>query len=169
MSHAEREHKHHAPASVTFALVTVSDSRDAARDESGALLAKLAEGAGHKVAHRGLVRDEPHEIREALRAALTTAGVDAVVFTGGTGIARRDVTIEAIAPRFTKRLPGFGELFRTLSWQEMGSAAMASRAEGGVIDHRLVFLLPGSPDACRLAMERLILPEVGHLTGLLRR
>lgn len=167
-SHAEREHKHDAPTSVAFAIVTVSDSRDASRDESGALLAKLAEGAGHKVAHRALVRDEPHEIRDAMHAALI-AGVDAVVFTGGTGVARRDVTIETIAPRFAKRIPGFGELFRMLTWQELGSVAMASRADAGVIDCRLVFLLPGSPDACRLAMERLILPEVGHLVALLRR
>lgn len=167
-SHAEREHKRDAPTSVAFAVVTVSDSRDAARDESGALLAKLAEGAGHRVADRALVRDEPHEIREALRGALQS-GADAVVFTGGTGIARRDVTIETLAPRFAKRIPGFGELFRALTWQELGSVAMASRAAAGVVDRRLVFLLPGSPDACRLAMERLILPEVGHLVGLLRR
>ena len=167
-SHAEREHKRDAPTRVGFGIVTVSDSRDLARDESGALLAKLAEGAGHRVAHRALVRDEPQEIREALHAALV-AGVDAVVFTGGTGVARRDVTIETISPRFAKRIPGFGELFRMLTWHELGSVAMATRAEAGVIDRRLVFLLPGSPDACRLAMERLILPEVGHLAGLLRR
>jgi len=168
MTHAEHEHKESAPASVGFAVVTVSDSRDLFHDASGALLAELAQKAGHRVARRAIVRDEPEEIRAALRDA-SHAGVDAIVFTGGTGIARRDVTVETLAPRFTKAIPGFGELFRWISFEEMGSAAMASRAEAGVVGGRLVFLLPGSPDACRLAMNRLILPEVGHLVGLLRR
>lgn len=168
MSHAEREHKAHAPQSVSFALVTVSDSRDLYHDESGGLLADVAQKAGHKVARRTLVKDEPDEIRAALRDSLST-DADVVVFTGGTGVARRDVTIESIAPRFVKTLPGFGEIFRALSFQSLGSAAMASRADAGVIAGKLVFLLPGSPDACRLAMEKLILPEVGHLVGLLRR
>lgn len=168
MTRAEREHKAHAPRHVAVAVVTVSDSRKSAGDESGALLAQLAEGAGHRIVWRALVRDEPAEIRAALRDALQ-AGAEAVVFTGGTGIARRDVTIETLAPRFTKEIPGFGELFRMLSHESMGSAAMASRASAGVVGGALVFLLPGSPDACRLAMERLILPELGHLVGLLRR
>ena len=168
MSHAEREHKERAPTSVGFAIVTVSDSRDLFHDASGSILAELAQKEGHRVARRALVRDEPAEIRDALRDA-SHAGVDAIVFTGGTGIARRDVTVETLAPRFSKTLSGFGELFRWISYQEMGSAAMASRAEAGVVGGRLVFLLPGSPDACRLAMERLILPEVGHLVGLLKR
>jgi molybdenum cofactor biosynthesis protein B len=168
MSHAEREHKAHAPRHVMLAIVTVSDSRDAARDTSGALLATLVEGAGHRILSRALVRDEPDLIRGALREALQ-AGAEVVVFTGGTGIARRDVTIETLAPRFAKTLPGFGEIFRALSFEEIGSAAMASRAAAGVVGGALVFLLPGSPDACRLAMERLILPELGHLVGQLRR
>ncbi|HVM44312.1 MAG TPA: molybdenum cofactor biosynthesis protein B [Candidatus Thermoplasmatota archaeon] len=168
MSHAAREHKEHAPRSVAFAIVTVSDSRDLARDESGGLLAELAQKAGHRVARRTLVRDEPAQIQAALREALAEE-VDAILFTGGTGVARRDVTVETLLPRFAKHIAGFGELFRSLSFASIGSAAMASRAEAGVIDRRLVFLLPGSPDACRLAMERLILPEVGHLAGLLRR
>ena len=168
MTHAEREHKAHAPGSVGFAVVTVSDTRDLFHDASGGLLADLAQKAGHRVARRVVVRDEPDDIRGALRGALVE-GVDVVLFTGGTGIARRDVTVETLAPRFVKRLAGFGELFRLASYQEMGSAAMASRAEAGVVAGRLVFLLPGSPDACRLAMEKLILPEVGHLVGLLRR
>lgn len=168
MTRAEHEHKSHAPASVRFALVTVSDTRDLFHDGSGGLLAELAQAAGHVVHRRALVRDEPEQLQHALREALLDA-VDVVVFTGGTGIARRDVTFDTIAPRFAKTLPGFGELFRALSFQEMGSAAMGSRAEAGVVAGRLVFLLPGSPNACRLAMERLILPEVGHLVGLMRR
>lgn len=165
---APEEHRSHAPRAVAFALVTVSDSRAAGSDASGALLAKLAEAGGHTVAHRALVPDEPARIRQALRDALQS-GADAVVFTGGTGVALRDVTIETIAPRFAKTLSGFGELFRRLSFDEIGTAAMASRAEAGVVGGAMVFLLPGSPDACRLAMERLILPEVGHLVGQLRR
>lgn len=168
MSHTEREHKAHAPRQVAVAVVTVSDSRTTQTDEGGALVVALAERAGHRVAHRALVRDEAAQVQGALRDALR-AGADAVVLTGGTGIARRDITVEAIAPRFAKPIPGFGELFRQLSFQEMGSAAMASRAEAGVIAGALVFLLPGSPDACRLAMERLILPELPHLVGQLRR
>lgn len=168
MSHAEREHKAHAPRAVGFAIVTVSDSRSSKTDASGTLLAELASEAGHKVASRALVRDEHAEILGALRAAMAE-DVDAIVFTGGTGIARRDVTIDAVAPRFTRPLPGFGEIFRRLSFDAIGSAAIASRAEAGVVGGKLVFLLPGSPEACRLAMERLILPEVTHLVGLLRR
>lgn len=168
MSHAEHEHKMHAPKSVGFAIVTVSDTRDLLHDESGGLLADLAQQAGHKVMRRARVRDEPEEIRAALREA-SHEGVDIIIFTGGTGVARRDVTVETLAPRFLKTLPGFGELFRWLSFQNMGSAAFASRADAGVVGGRLVFLLPGSPDACRLAMERLILPEAGHLVGILRR
>ncbi|HUR70099.1 MAG TPA: molybdenum cofactor biosynthesis protein B [Candidatus Thermoplasmatota archaeon] len=168
MSHAEHEHKGHAPREVGFAIVTVSDTRDLFHDESGGLIADLAQKDGHHVRRRARVHDEPDEIRAALRDAMLE-DVDVVVFTGGTGVARRDVTVETLAPRFAKTLPGFGELFRWLSFQSLGSAAMASRAEAGVVGGRLVFLLPGSPDACRLAMERLILPEVGHLVGLMRR
>lgn len=168
MTHAEREHKEHAPRSVSFVIVTVSDSRDLFNDASGGLLADLAQRAGHRVVRRALARDEASEIRDALRGGLVD-GVDVIIFTGGTGIARRDVTIDTVATRFVKTIPGFGELFRWVSYQEMGSAAMASRAEAGVIADKLVFLLPGSPDACRLAMERFILPEVSHLVGLLRR
>lgn len=168
MSHAEREHKEHAPKTVSFAIVTVSDSRDLYHDASGGLLADLAQKAGHKVESRTLVKDEPAEIQVALREALSGVA-DALIFTGGTGVARRDVTIESVAPRFVKELPGFGEIFRALSYQTLGSAALASRADAGVIAGKLVFLLPGSPDACRLAMEKLILPEAGHLVGILRR
>lgn len=166
---APAEHKARAPARVGFALVTVSDSRSAATDASGDLLARLVEDAGHAVASRALVRDEPDELRAALAAALAAQGVEVVVFTGGTGFAPRDVTPDALAPLFEKPMPGFGELFRMLSWEEVGSAAMVSRAEAGVVQGRPVFLLPGSPKACRLAMERLVLPEAAHLVGLLRR
>lgn len=165
MSHVE--HREGAPRRLRFAIVTVSDSRSASTDASGDLLATLA-AAQHEVAHRALTRDEPAGILRAFDEALAS-GADVLVFTGGTGIAPRDVTPETLLPRLERTLPGFGELFRMLSFQEIGSAAMASRAEAGVAQGRLVFLLPGSPKACRLAMERLVLPEAGHLVGLLRR
>lgn len=165
MSHVE--HKARAPLRVAFAIVTVSDSRTIATDASGNALAQLVASQGHALARRALVPDEPAEILRAFDDALTAA--DVIVFTGGTGVAPRDVTPETIAPRLERDLPGFGELFRILSFQEIGSAAMASRAQAGVAQGRLVFLLPGSPKACRLAMERLILPEAAHLVSLLRR
>lgn len=169
MTDAVREHKQRAPTRLRFAIVTMSDSRDRAHDASGDALAELAKAAGHEVALRSLVRDEPSAIREAFEAALAEPGVQVVVGTGGTGLAPRDVTPETVRLLFERDLPGFGELFRMLSWQEVGSAAMASRAEAGVANGRLVFLLPGSTKACRLAMERLILPEAPHLVGLLAR
>lgn len=162
------EHKVQAPRTLAFAVVTVSDSRDLSRDASGDAIVRLLEDAGHKLARRALVRDEPLELRAALETALA-GEPDVVVFTGGTGVAPRDVTIETLAPRFEKRLAGFGEIFRMLSYQEVGSAAMLSRADAGTIGRSVVFLLPGSPKACRLALEKLILPEAGHLAGLLRR
>lgn len=168
MSDSVKEHKQHAPATLRFALVTLSDSRGPAEDASGDEIARLVQAAGHRVASRALARDEPAEILRAFEAALA-APVDVVVSTGGTGLAPRDVTPETVAPLFERALPGFGELFRMLSWQEVGSAAMASRAEAGVAKGKLVFLLPGSTKACRLAMERLVLPEAPHLVGLLRR
>lgn len=166
---APREHKAHAPTRVAFGLLTVSDSRDLARDASGDEIARILKDAGHAVARRELVRDEAAQIRGAVEAMLAAGEVEAVVTTGGTGVAPRDVTIEAIEPLFAKRLPGFGEVFRALSYQEVGSAAIMSRAEAGVARGKPVFVLPGSPKACRLAVERLVVPEVGHVVSLLRR
>lgn len=146
----------------------MSDSRSLSHDVSGEVISDLLQRAGHLLVRRDLVRDEPDAILAALDNALGTDGVDVLVLTGGTGVAARDVTPDAVAARFERPIPGFGELFRALSFQEVGSAAMLTRAEAGVVDRRPVFLLPGSPKACRLAMERLILPEAGHLVGLLR-
>lgn len=169
MSDAVREHKQGAPTRLRFAIVTMSDSRSEAQDASGDLIASLAQAAGHEVALRALVKDDAASIRAAFERALAEPLLDVVVGTGGTGLAPRDITPETVRPLLERKLPGFGELFRTLSYQDVGSAAMASRAEAGVANGRLVFLLPGSTKACKLAMERLILPEAGHLVGLLRR
>ena len=169
MHSAPHEHKKSAPTALGVAILTVSDSRNGSTDRSGDLLAQLALDAGHRVAWRKLVRDEIPDIRAAAEEALRADGIDALLVTGGTGIAPRDVTPEALAPLLAKRLPGFGELFRSLSYQSIGSAALLSRADAGIHEGRAVFLLPGSPDACRLALEKLVLPELGHIVGLARR
>jgi molybdenum cofactor biosynthesis protein B len=146
-------------------VLTVSDTRTLETETSGAAIASLLEGAGHRVVDRQVVRDEPDQVIAAVRTALTR--VQAVITTGGTGIARRDSTYEALAGLFDKTVDGFGELFRMLSWEQVGAAAMLSRATAGTIGDRVVFLLPGSEAAVRLAMEKLILPELGHVVGQL--
>jgi molybdenum cofactor biosynthesis protein B len=160
------EHKAHAPVRIRCVVCTVSDSKT---DTSGRLIRELLAGAGHEVVDYQVVRDEPSQVHAVIHRACTHPGVQAVIFTGGTGITSRDQTFEAIDALLEKRLPGFGELFRLLSYQEIGSAAMLSRAQAGVRAGRVVFSLPGSPAACRLAVERLILPELSHIAGLLTR
>ncbi len=157
------EHKAHAPRAVRCVVCTISDSKTPDTDTSGQLLRELLTAAGHEVVASRLVRDEPSEVHAVIHAACADPQVQAVVFTGGTGITARDRTYEAIDALLEKRLPGFGELFRMLSFQEIGPAAMLSRAQAGVRARRLIFSVPGSPAACRLAVERLIGPELGHL------
>lgn len=168
MKDAPAEHKEHAPRTLGFAILAMSDTRSLASDVSGEVISDLVVRAGHLLVRRDLVRDEPAAILVAVEHSLATEGVDVLVLTGGTGLAARDVAPDTIVPRFERRIPGFGELFRMLSYQEIGSAAMLSRADAGILHGRPVFLLPGSPKAVRLAMERLVLPEVGHLVGLVR-
>ena len=164
---AVHEHKAHAPAHVTCGVITISDTRTEATDESGQLVRTLLSGAGHEVAMYTIVKDEAPAILAAVDRA--TAKCDVVVTNGGTGLSPRDVTIETLAPRMDKTLPGFGELFRMLSYQEIVSAAMMSRALAGTYRGRLLFCLPGSPEACALAMKALIVPELGHAVGVMRR
>lgn len=152
-----------------FAIVTVSDSRTEETDSGGRKLRELVEGGGHHVVSATIVRDEESAIRAVAATALATDGVDVVLLTGGTGVSPRDVTPEAVAPLFEKEIPGFGELFRQLSYAAIGSAALLSRATAGVAHGRAIFLLPGSPAALVLAMEKLILPEVRHLVTQARR
>lgn len=165
-AHAHREA---GLARVPCAVVTVSDTRDLASDRSGALAVELLEGAGHPVVLREIVRDEPAEIEAAVRRALAHPEVRAVLLTGGTGIAPRDVTPETLEPLLERVIPGFGELFRALSYAEIGSAALLSRALAGLAAGRVVFALPGSRGAVRLALEKLVLPELGHLAGEARK
>jgi molybdenum cofactor biosynthesis protein B len=158
-------HRAHAPKRVSCAVLTVSDTRTLEDDTGGALLCSLLETAGHRVAERLVVRDEVAEIGAALDALLARDDCAAVLLTGGTGVAPRDVTPEAVTPRLDRMLPGFGELFRQLSFAEIGAAAMVSRALAGIARGKPVFVLPGSRGAIRLALEQLILPELGHLAG----
>jgi molybdopterin adenylyltransferase len=158
-------HRSAAPAQVPTAVLTVSDTRTLETDTGGALVAELLGGAGHPVVARAIVRDEPAAIRAAALAALAEPGVRALVVTGGTGIAPRDVTPDALEPLFERTIPGFGELFRMLSWEDIGSAALLSRAVAGLRGGCVVFVVPGSRGAVRLALEKLILPELGHLAG----
>lgn len=152
-----------------FTVITASDSRKADDDLSGALVRERALAGGHRVVESRLVADEVGALRAAVETALASPAVDAVVVTGGTGLAPRDVTIEAVAPLFEKTIDGFGEIFRRLSWDEIGPAAMLSRAAAGVVAGKAVFLLPGSPAAVRLALDRLLLPELAHLLAQARR
>ena len=160
------EHHEQSPARVACAVVTVSDTRSLADDRSGAAIVELLEAAGHRLADRTIVPDEPTLLEAAVRELVSRPAIAAILVTGGTGIAERDQTPDTLARLFTKELPGFGELFRMLSFQEIGAAAMLSRACGGLIDRTVVLLMPGSTPAVRLAMERLILPELGHLVKL---
>jgi molybdenum cofactor biosynthesis protein B len=153
---------------VRVALMTVSDTRTAATNEGGRLLRRLVEEAGLTVADEALLPDEPAALQEQVAGWARGGIADAAVLTGGTGFSPRDQTPEAIAPLYDRRLPGFGELFRWLSFQEIGAAAMLSRAEAGVVGRMAVFLLPGSPAAIDLAVRKLIVPELAHLVGQLR-
>jgi molybdenum cofactor biosynthesis protein B len=144
-------------------VLTVSDTRDEQTDTSGAAIARLLEEAGHSVTGRHIVRDEPAEVQRLVRHQLAEPGADVIITTGGTGVTSRDTTYEALSGLLQKRLDGFGELFRMLSYQEIGSAAMLTRACAGVAAGKLVFVLPGSENAVRLALTKLIVPELGHL------
>jgi len=157
------EHRRQSPARVSCAVITISDTRTPETDASGHAIAALLEDAGHRVAFRELVPDDPERIGTRLDAALASDDVQVVITTGGTGISRRDGTYEVVRQRLEKTLDGFGELFRMLSYHQVGPAAMLSRACAGLASGRIVITLPGSEAAVRLAMEKLVIPELGHL------
>ncbi len=163
MSTGIEQHRAAAPRSVRCAVITVSDTRTAETDTSGALIRERLERWGHQVIAYGIVPDEADQIGQLLDKFLERPDCDAVLLNGGTGIARRDVTYEAVAARLEKRLDGFGELFRWLSYREIGTAAMLSRAIAGVARGKVVIAMPGSTGAVRLAMDELVLPELAHL------
>lgn len=157
------DHRSTAPRSIGCFVLTVSDTKTPETDTSGALIRELVTAAGHTVAGHAIVKDEPAQVTAVIREGCANAAVQAFILTGGTGVTSRDSTFEAVEAMLEKRLTGFGELFRMLSYQEIGAAAMLSRAQAGVVQRRAVFSLPGSPNACRLALEKLILPELGHV------
>ena len=164
-----QEHKAHAPTSVSCFVLTVSDTRTEANDTGGQAIRSLLESGGHSVSGHANVRDDPEAVTRAVSDCLSDAGTQVVITTGGTGITSRDGTFEAIDRLLEKRLTGFGELFRMLSYEAIGAAAMMSRATAGRAHGKAIFVLPGSPDAVRLAMTKLILPELGHVVQQLRR
>ena len=158
-----RDHKAHAPAAVGCYVLTVSDTRTPDTDTSGAAIRALLGGAGHVISGHDIARDEPAEVTARVQEHLADPRTHVIITTGGTGISARDGTFEAIDRLLEKRLDGFGELFRMLSFQEIGAAAMLSRAAAGTVGRKAIFVLPGSEHAVRLAMTRLILPELGHV------
>ena len=167
MSHVE--HKAQAPASVACFVLTVSDSRTPETDTGGRAIRELLEGAGHSVSGHAIVKDEPAQVAAKVREQVGDSRTQVIITTGGTGITSRDGTFEAIDQLLEKRLDGFGELFRMLSFGEIGASAMMSRATAGTASRKAIFVLPGSPNAVRLAMTRLILPELGHVVQQLNR
>jgi molybdenum cofactor biosynthesis protein B len=161
MSHTE--HRASSPASVRCAVLTISDTRTEQTDTGGAAIVSLLEAAGHVVAEKRIVRDDPDAIRAWIVEQSTHGDVPILITTGGTGITSRDGTYEVATALIEKPLPGFGELFRMLSYQDIGPAAMLSRACAGRVGHAILICLPGSEKAVRLAVEKLLLPELGHL------
>ena len=157
------EHKTLAPVGLRVFVLTVSDTRTDATDASGQAIVELLLAAGHQVAGKAIEPDDPVRVAELVRQQAAIADVDAVITTGGTGLSSRDSTFEAVDALLHKRLPGFGELFRMLSYHDIGAAAMLSRACAGTIGRVVVISLPGSEKAVRLAMAKLVVPELGHL------
>lgn len=161
----------HRPPTVAVrcAILTISDTRTPATDTSGRAIRELLEAAGHVVADQRIVRDEPADISLAIAGWAAQGDIRLIITTGGTGIARRDSSVEAIAALFSTDLPGFGELFRMLSYEDVGPGAMLSRAAAGIVHASAVFVLPGSEGAVRLALTRLILPQASHLARELEK
>jgi molybdenum cofactor biosynthesis protein B len=162
-SQSTAQHRCESPKSVRCAVVTISDTRTLEDDRGGALIVEMLTAGGHTVSARHIVRDDPREIEPMVRKLADPDQTDAVLMTGGTGIAARDQTFETVSSLLDKAMPGYGELFRMLSYEDIGPAAVLSRAIGGVLNKVIVLTMPGSVAAVRLAMEKLIVPEIGHL------
>jgi molybdopterin adenylyltransferase len=157
------EHKKHAPRFARIAILSISSTRDLKNDESGHWIKNNAVTAGHDVHLHKVIKDDFNDIRDAVTKCVKDPDIQIIILTGGTGIARKDVTIEAVQPLFEKKLTGFATLFVLLSYKEIDSAAMLSRATGGMIGNTVIFCIPGSLNACKLACNELIFPEIGHL------
>lgn len=163
MSESTQQHRQEARKSVRCAVVTVSDTRTLENDRGGQLLVDELTAAGHTITRREIVPDDPNHIRSLIEELADASALDAILVTGGTGIAARDQTFETVSGLLTKTLPGYGELFRMLSYEDIGPAALLSRTIGGVIGQVVLLTMPGSPAAVRLALEKLILPELAHI------
>lgn len=163
MSQSTDQHRCDSPKSVRAAVVTVSDTRTLETDRGGFLVAEMLTAGGHEAVSREIVKDDPAQIQPLLQRLADPSKVDAILLTGGTGIATRDKTFETVNDLLDKTMPGYGEIFRMLSYDDIGPAAMLSRAIGGVMNQVIVLTMPGSTAAVKLAMEKLIVPELGHL------
>ena len=163
-----RPHPDEQSIAVNCAVITVSDTRTTETDKSGRLIQQLLTDAGHQIVTYSIIKDEPEDIRSWLIELDKNSNLEAIIFNGGTGIAPRDTTYDVVSNWLTKTIPGFGEIFRYLSYQEIGSRAIASRAVAGVTNQKLIFSLPGSSNAVKLALTQLILPELNHLVGQVR-
>ena len=163
------EHKALAPISVPCFVLTVSDTRTDANDTGGQAVRELLERAGHSISGHAIVKDEPSQVTAIVRRQLADQATQVIITTGGTGVSARDTTYEAVTGLLEKQLDGFGELFRMISFHQIGSAAMMSRATAGTVGRKAIFVLPGSPAAVRLAMEKLIVPELGHIVQQLSK
>ncbi|HLM77732.1 MAG TPA: MogA/MoaB family molybdenum cofactor biosynthesis protein [Rubrobacteraceae bacterium] len=173
MSESVEKHREASPEKISIAVLTISDTRTPETDTGGNVIVELMQESGHHVHHREIVRDEPPQIKKVLEGLITDPRVDAVITTGGTGISGRDTTYEVVSRLIDRRLDGFGELFRMLSYEEIGAAAMLSRAVAGAVptdaSSKFIACLPGSTNAVRLAIEKLLLPEISHVVFELRK
>ena len=169
MSESVCQHRREAPMALRCAVITVSDTRTPETDTGGKAVVDYLTAAGYEVVAKDIIPDEPDRMRPLVTTFAERGDVDVVLLTGGTGIGSRDQTFETISGLLTKPLPGYGEIFRFLSFQDVGPAAMLSRATGGLVGRTVVLTMPGSPAAVRLAMEKLIVPEVAHLVREARR
>jgi molybdopterin adenylyltransferase len=169
LSESVNKHREAAPERVRVAVLTISDTRTPQTDTGGDTIEELMRGAGHEIVERSIVSDEAEGIRAKLADLLARSDVDAVITTGGTGISARDSTYEVVDRMLEKKLDGFGEIFRVLSYEEIGAAAILSRALAGSVGPKFVACLPGSRNAVRLAVERLLVPEISHVVFELRK
>jgi molybdopterin adenylyltransferase len=167
--HAHEQHKAHAPHCVTCVVITCSDTRTSQTDTSGQLMMRLLKEHGHDLAGYHVIKDDPAQIRSVIEEAAAHDAVQAILVNGGTGISKRDSTFEAVDGMLEKRLVGFGEIFRYLTYKDIGSSAIMTRATAGIFRRRIIFSTPGSEGAVRLAMESLILPELGHIVQQLNK
>lgn len=164
-----KEHKCHSLKNVAVAVITVSDTRTKENDESGKYIMKKLEENIHKIISYSIIRDEKKLLRDELEKLINNDDVQVIITNGGTGISRRDVTIDVVENMFDKKLDGFGEIFRYLSYKEIGSPAVMSRAVAGTVKNKIIICLPGSLGAVKLGIEKLIIPEIGHLVWEINR